>query len=297
LKLHHALELLLLAALWGASFLFIRIGSPEFNPIPFMMLRCLLAGLVLLPLIIFSKHRLQLLSHRWKISVVGIWGTAIPFVLYAYAALALNAGVISILNATIAMFTAVIAYFWLKENLNKTSIAGLLLGFIGVTILTLDKTAGDKTNSILASLAVLVAACCAAGATTYTKRYLSGVSPLISTGGSQLIAAVALMPLAYMYWPASTPSVEAIVSLILLAIFSTALATILFFSLINSVGPAKAVSVAYLVPVFGLLWGMIFLDEKITSNIIIGAVLVLCGLGLITGLFTRFFTKKLPQKS
>lgn len=291
MNLRYVCELLFLAALWGGSFIFIRIGSPEFGPFALMMMRCLIAGLVLLPIMLMSKKRLQLIQHSGAIVVVGVLGTAIPFVMYGYAALALTAGVISVLNATTAMFTAIIAFFWLKESLTRVSVCGLLVGFMGVVFLAFDKTEGGNA-SLLATLAALTASVCYAATANFTKLYLGGVSSLITSGGSQLVAALVLAPLGVIYWPEVQPSAKASWSVVILGVFCTALALTFFFRLIEVLGPAKAVSVAYLIPMFGLLWGVVFLAEEITVNIFVGGLMVLLGVALTTGLFDRYLNVK-----
>ncbi len=290
------LELILLAAIWGASFLFMRIGSPEFGPILFMTLRTAIASLFLLPLVYLKKQQ-DCLSHHWgKIFLGSLVNTAIPFVLFGYATLSLSAGVTSILNATTPMFAAIIAFFWFKDRLNIISIIGLIVGFLGVYILMFDKLSSQNTLVLLPTLAVLGATCCYGIGANYTKHYLGDIKPLALAAGTQITATLALLPFALFYFPEKFPSSEAINSVLMLGVLCTGIAYVIFFRLIANLGPAKAVSVTYLIPAFGLFWGAIFLHEQITPWIILGSCFILLGVGLTTGVIGQIFKPILTKK-
>ncbi|NMP33416.1 DMT family transporter [Thalassotalea sp. M1531] len=281
------IELVTLAALWGASFLFMRIGSPEFGAILFMALRTLIASLFLTPMMIMKKQHGQL-SGRWlKIFIMGSLNTAIPFVLFGYAVLYLSAGVTSVLNGTTPIFGAIVAFFWLKDRISLPAMIGLMLGFAGVYILMSGKISSGSENVLLPTLAVLGATFCYAIAANFTKLYLNDLKPLVLAAGSQISATILLLPIGLYYLPETLPSTDAILSVIALGIFCTGIAYILFFRLITDVGPTKAISVTYLIPMFGLLWGYLFLNEEINTSIIAGSCCILIGVGLTTGLFTR----------
>ena len=285
------LELVLLAAIWGSSFLFMRVGTPEFGPILFMALRTSIAALFLYPLMVIKKQSNQLTGHWPKMMVLGALNTAIPFALFGFAILSLSAGVTSVLNATTPMFGALVAYFWLKDKLSITAVAGLLLGFIGVYFLMSDKLSQDSQAVLLPTLAVLGATLCYGISASFTKRYFSDVSALPLATGSQVAASILLVPIALFFLPESILSMKAIASVGALGIVCTGVAYILFFRLIAALGPAKAISVTYLIPVFGLCWGAIFLGEPITANIILGGLLILSGVGLTTGVIGRMGKK------
>ncbi|MEW6982708.1 DMT family transporter [Colwelliaceae bacterium 6471] len=287
MKTNPLIELIALAAIWGASFMFMRIGSPEFGPIFFMATRTLIASIFLLPLVFLYKHHRGLKGYKRKIFIVGILNTAIPFVLFGYATLTLSAGVTSILNATTPMFGAIVAYFWLKDRLTPSAIAGLCIGFIGVYLLVFNKMNTEQTNIVLPVLAVMLATLCYGISANYAKRYLSSIKPLALAAGSQLSATIALLPFAMFYLPQALPSNAAINSVILLGILCTGVAYVIFFRLISDLGPAKAMSVTYLIPAFGIFWGTIFLDEVISISTIIGCALILIGVGLTTGFIGR----------
>lgn len=289
MKTSPELELVLLAAIWGASFLFMRVGSPEFGPVLFMALRTLIASLFLLPLVFLHKQHTSFSGNWRKIFIGSIFNTSIPFVLFGYATLQLSAGVTSILNATTPMFAAMVAFFWFKDKLNKASILGLIVGFFGVYLLMFDKISASNNAIILPTIAVLIATLCYGIGANYTKHYLADIKPLTLAAGSQITASIVLLPIALFFLPEHLPSIEAINAVILLGILCTGIAYVLFFRLIANLGPAKAVSVTYLIPAFGLFWGYLFLHEQITPWIIIGSCFILLGVGLTTGVIARSY--------
>ncbi|WDE03112.1 DMT family transporter [Thalassomonas viridans] len=282
------LELVLLAAIWGASFMFMRIGSPEFGPVLFMAMRTLIASLLLLPLLYLYRQQTALKGQWPKLFFVGSLNTALPFVLFGYATLTLSAGLTSILNTTTPMFGVLVAYLWFKDKLSLSAVAGIILGCLGVYLLMYDKIAvtrgPEESGSILLPvLAVMAAAMCYAISANFTKRYLSHIKPLAQATGSQLAATVLLAPVSLFFLPESVPSPMAITSVVLLGTVCTGIAYIIFFRLIAALGPANAMSVTYLIPVFGVFWGAMFLNEAVTLSMLAGGGCILTGVALITG--------------
>jgi len=286
------LELVLLAAIWGSSFLFMRIAAPELGPVLLMALRTSIAGIVLLPLLFIYKQQKSISGHWFAVFIGSLFNTTIPFVLFGYAVLTLTAGLSSILNATTPMFAAIVAYFWLKDKLSSSAVLGLIIGFLGVYILMADKIAVNQQHFILPTLAILGATLCYGIGANFTKKYLQGMKPLALATSSQLCSAALLIPISLFYLPAQLPSFAAMAAVSSLGVLCTGVAYVIFFRLIAEMGPAKAVSVTYLIPVFGLIWGILFLDEKITSTILVGCTVILMGVGLATGTFQRLFSKK-----
>jgi drug/metabolite transporter (DMT)-like permease len=280
-------ELLALAALWGASFLFMRLGAAEFGPVALSALRVGIATLALLPLLLWLGQAQSLRTHWRAIAVVGVVNSALPFVLFSLAALAINAGLSSIFNATAPLWGALIARAWLGERLTRLRVAGLLIGFVGVLWLAWDK-ASLKPGEHGVSAGVAIAACLAAtlcygfGA-NYAKRRLDGVPALTVATGSQLAATVALLPPAAWLWPAKAPSAAAWANVAGLALACTALAYLLYFRLIAHLGAARAITVTFLIPVFGLFWGAVFLGEALTPSMLLGCSVILLGTALTTG--------------
>lgn len=278
-------ELVLLAALWGASFLFMRISVPEFGPVALVAVRVALAALALLPLLWWRDLWPTLKQHWQPIAVVGIINSVLPFVGFTYAALSINAGLSSVFNATAPLWGAVIAWLWLGDRPGGSRLLGLTIGFIGVAWLAWDK-ASFKAGAESTGLAVL--ACVAATlfygiAANYTKRTLQGVSPLAVAMGSQGAAAIALAIPAWWWWPATLPSATSWFSVAALGVLCTGAAYLLYFRLIAHVGPAKAISVTFLIPLFGVLWGGLFLGEVITPVMLGAGLVILVGTALATG--------------
>jgi drug/metabolite transporter (DMT)-like permease len=273
-----------------------RIGSPEFGAILLMALRTLTASLFLVPILIFSKKLTALNGYKTKIFIVGIFNTAIPFVLFGYATLTLSGGLTSVLNATTPMFGAIVAYLWFRDKMTVTASFGLLIGFIGVYLLMLDKINLGQQNIILPTLAALLASLCYGLSANYTKKYLTGISSTALATGSQVSATLVLLPISFFFLPTQLPNNSAIISVLLLGVVCTGIAYIIFFHLIANLGPARAISVTYLIPAFGLLWGSLFLNETITTGMIIGCGFILIGVALATGVI-KLSNKGLKPKT
>jgi len=281
------LELVLLASLWGASFLFMRIGAPEMGPVLLIALRTLVGGLFLLPFLAWYNGHRGAGRHLPVIALVGVLGSAMPFALIAYATLTVTAGYASILNATTPIFGALVAWVWLRERLAAPGVVGLMIGFGGVFVLVWGRGETPSPELGLAVTAALSATLLYAIAANITRRHLAGVHPLTLATLSQLFAAVALLPLALYLLPEEMPTVKAWWSVVLLGVACTGVAYILYFRLISQVGPTKTLTVTYLIPAFGLFWGWLFLEEEIGLSMVAGGLLILLGVGLTTGVLAR----------
>lgn len=276
MQARHVLLFITLAAIWGASFLFARLSAPEFGPIPFAFLRVAIAALALVPIFFLANHWQLLRQHVVIISVIALLNSGIPFILYGYTALYLDAGITSVLNATTPILTAVIAHYYLKTRLTTKQLSGLFIGIVGVTILMSEKITWSVSNS-LPLLAPIGACLCYAISANMTKKKLSHIPSKLIAASSMLTAAILLMPFAIGTWPNQSPSLLAWGSMLSVALVSTALAYLIFFYLIREIGPAKTVSVTLIIPIFGILWGVLFLDETITFPIVAGTLVILFG--------------------
>lgn len=270
-------ELLLLAALWGGSFLFMRVAAPELGPIWLIECRVLLAGLTLLPLLWKQGLWRQLRSHLRPLMVVGLLNSALPFSLLAFSSLSLPAGTTAILNGTVPFFGVGVAYVWLREPLTRSRVVGLLLGFTGVIVLVGLRGTVITADVVLAIATGLCAALMYAIAAPFIRLNLHGVPSLVIATGSQLSAAAFLLPLLPFTRPAVAPSSTAMLAVMGLAILSTSVAYVLYFRLIHNVGSTRALTVAYLIPLFAILWGALVLNEAITLSMITGGALILLG--------------------
>lgn len=288
-------ELVLLAALWGASFLFMRVAVPEFGVFALVEVRVAVAALFLIGVLAWRRQIGSIRGEIGALTFLGAVNSAIPFALFAYATLYVTAGTAAVLNASVPLFGGVVAFVWLHDRLTRARIAGLIVGFAGVMILVWDKIsfngAGSTASAIFAALAASLAYAIAAN---YAKKRLSKVDPIVVAGGSTVAASVLLAPLAIATWPAQMPSLVSWLCAVGLAIGGTGIAYILYFRLIARIGPAKAVAVTYLVPVFGMLWGLMILREPITISMLLACAVILLGTALATG--TLFRTSP-PRKS
>lgn len=281
-------DLLALAALWGASFVFIRMGAHEFGPFALSALRVSIASVVLLP-ILLNRDLVPVLRRHWKpILIVGVINSALPFLLFSYAALSITAGLSSIFNATSPLWGALVARIWLRDHLTPLRVVGLVIGFAGVLWLAwsnVNHAAGFKPGGTGWAVVACIGAALLYGiSASFTKRRLSGVAPLAVATGSQVFAAAALAVPAVLWWPQTAPSATAWSAVLLLGVFGTGVAYILYFRLIANAGPANAIAVTFLIPVFAVVWGWMFLAEQINAVMVIGCVVILLGTGLTTGL-------------
>ena len=284
-------ELFVLAALWGGSFLFMRMGAAEFGPVALAAVRVIGATLCLLPLLQWRGQMGVLRTHWRPIFVVGVTNSALPFLCFSYAALSITAGLSSIFNAATPLFGAVIAWLWLKDRLTPSRILGLCVGFAGVLWLAWDKASFKPGGSGWAVVACLAATLLYGISANYTKKRLAGVAPLAVATGSQLSAALVLALPAAWWWPSMAPSPSAWLTATALAVLCTAVAYVLYFRLIAHIGPANAIAVTFLIPVFAVLWGRLFLAEGITTAMFFGCMAILLGTGLATGML------KLPERA
>ncbi|WP_276307871.1 DMT family transporter [Alteromonas flava] len=280
------IKLFLLGAIWGSSFLFMRTATPEFGVYALVEVRTVLATLFLLPFVVLAKQWRDAIQHWRDIAFVGLVNTAIPFCLFNYSSLHLEAGYNSILNATAPMFGALIAFAWLSERLSRSAFIGLCIGFSGVIQISWAKlTFGDV--GLLPIATALAATFCYGLSASYMKRRMQGVKPLAVAAGSQLFASLFLLPIAIFTWPETSISVNAWSQALALALLCTGVAYILYFDLIATIGPSKAITVAYLVPLFGVIWGAIFLTERLSFSVYVGGLCILIGVALTNGLWDR----------
>ena len=289
-------DFILLAAIWGSSFLFMRLGALEFGALPTAGLRVFIAGAFLLPILLWRGLGPQLAQHWKKTFFVGLINSAIPFACFSYALLTISTGLSAILNATAPLFGALIAWLWLKDRPNGLRILGLLVGFFGVALLAWDKAtfkpdaAGQSSG--LAVLAVLVACLCYGAAASYTKVYLRGMPALVTATGSQLGATLGLALPTLWWWPQGTPSIGAWLAMLALGVLCSGLAYILYFRLIENIGPARSITVTFVIPVFAVIYGMIFLNEAISIWMLMCGAIIVAGTALSAGLLTP----KPPQR-
>ena len=280
-------EFIFLAAIWGSSFLFMRLGTVEFGPLATAGLRVAIAALFLSPVLLWRGLGPQLVRHWKKTFFVGILNSAIPFACFSYALLSISTGLSAVLNATVPLFGAAVAWVWLKDRPHGLRILGLVIGFVGVAMLAWDKASFKPDASGQATgwavLAVLLACLCYGIAASYTKRYLSGLPALVTATGSQLGASLGLALPTLWFWPQRLPSTTAWLALLALGVMCTSIAYILYFRMIENLGPARALTVTFVIPVFAVIYGVILLSETVSPWMVLCAVIIVGGTALSAG--------------
>lgn len=276
-------DLFLLAAIWGSSFLFMRLAVHDFGPIAMVEMRVSIAAVFLL-IVLAATGRLEPLIRHWRvIAIGGLLGICVPFVCYGYASQHLNSGFMAIVNALAPLFTAIISRLWLGERLTRLRIAGLGIGFGGILILMSDGLDPGMHAEALALAAALMATLFYGIAAAYMTRHFKGLDPIACAAGSVTAAAIVLLPLAVLTWPSQPISAVAWGAAAAIGLGCTGIAYLLFYRLVDNVGPSRTITVTFLVPPFGIFWGAWILDEAITLSVILGAATVLTGTLLATG--------------
>ena len=276
--------LVLLGAVWGAAFLFIRVAVPALGPFPLVELRVGLAAVTLL-LYVFAAGRVPKIRRRWRsFLVLGFLNTALPFSLISAAEIHLTASLAAILNSTTVMFTAIVAAVWMGDALTTRKLVGIVLGIVGVTVLVGWDPTPLNGVVLLSVAAMLFASLSYALGATYAKHAFSGIPPIGMAIGQLTAATALLLPLSVVSLPREVPSLAVALCVLGLALLSTAVAYLIYFRLIENVGPTSTVTVTLLVPVFGLLFGVLLLDEPFGSGTLAGLVIILSSVVLITGI-------------
>ncbi len=277
------LRLAVLAACWGLAFVFIRVAVQPLGAFALVELRALLGCLVLLLYASMSGVAIEWRRNWRKFVIFGALGSAFPFTLIALAQTVLSASLAVVLVTMAPLFSALIAAFWLGDRMTVRKTGGLLLGLVGVAFLTGFKPDSAGAAPPWAVALALATAALYGVAGVYSKRSLAGIAPLAAAAGSQLGAALLLLPLALVFPPNAAPSLVQWLNVAALAVFSSALAFILYFRLIDSIGPVKTASVNYLTPLFGVAGGVLVLGEPLSANLLIGLAMILAGVTLVLG--------------
>jgi len=282
-------EFILLSALWGASFLFTRLSAAEFGPLPTAGVRVAIAALFLLPLLLARGLWPELKRQRNKLLLLGMFNSGIPFACFAFALLSISTGLSSLINATVPLFGAVVAWIWLKDRPHGLKILGLLIGFVGVAMLAWGKASFKPDATGLSSgwavLACLLACLCYGLSASFTRRYLGGVPSLVIATGSQMGAAIGLCLPTLWLWPAKMPSATAWLALLAVGVLCTGIAYVLYFRLIEKIGAAGSLTVTFLIPVFAVFYGAVFLGESVTPCMLVCGSIIFLGTALSVDIF------------
>lgn len=290
--------LMLLAAIWGASFLFIRMAVPSFGPFVLMEIRVLLGGAALWAAAALFRRRAHWLPRWREYLLLGAVNAAVPFTLIAAAELVLPASLAAISNALTPGFTALVAARWLGQRISPRLALGLGVAFAGVAVSVGWSPVAVGLQPLLAAVAVALASFFYAVGSNYSARAFPGANPLTMSVGQNMGAAIVLLPFAVVFAPKTGPTPVAAGAALGLALLCTAMAYQLYFWLLNHVGPTRTTSVTYLVPLFGMLWGRLVLDEPLTPGMFGGLALVFAGIMLMADVsFGPKRAKRAPEKA
>ncbi|PAR35513.1 DMT family transporter [Vibrio metoecus] len=282
----HLLQLLCLAAIWGGSFLFMRIAAHSFGPAYLIEARVGFAALSLLLVSLLLKKSLPVRQHWRHFMILGLVNTAVPFLFFAYAALTLNVSTLSILNSTAPIWGAVIGFFWHGTPLTRKALAGLVCGVMGVAVIVGWDVAAIGQQATLPVICAALAAGSYGLATNYTK-HAPQITAFENAHGSMWAACLWVAPLMWFIPLRAQPSSLEWGAVVLLGVICTGLAYLIYFRLVKAIGAASTLSVTFLIPVFGILWGYWILDEPIGLNTFFGTLLVLTGTMLVTSFSLR----------
>jgi drug/metabolite transporter (DMT)-like permease len=271
------LELLALGAIWGGSFLFMRVAAPDFGAIPLVETRLALGALVLLPFL--WKARALFTPQRWlRVAGVAAVNSVIPFALFAWGAERAPAGIGAITNAMTVMFTSLVAFLLYGERISSRQLLGLTAGFVGVVILASGKTGGQAVWP--AALAGAAASLCYGFGINFARRYLSDLPSAATAAANLLAGALMLAPFAWATWPAHRIAGNSWLSAVLLGVLCSGIAFFFYYRLIARIGAARTSTVTYLIPLFAVLWAWLLLREPLTATMTLAGVLILVGVGL-----------------
>ncbi len=275
---------MVLAAIWGASFLFFRVAAPALGPLATAELRASIGGLALLAYYRAVGADLQFRSNWKAYLIIGILNSALPFSLFAFASISLSASYAVILNASAPLWGAVFSAIWLGEKLTPGKIVGLLSGVAGVALVMRFGLPELTPGLMLASVVCILATMCYALAGIYMRRHPAKMSAQGLATGSLLGAAFVLLPLLPLFPVPGSISLSVVSSILALALLCSTVAFVLYFRLIADVGPTRALTVTFLMPAFGMMWGALLLQEKINLVMVAGCALILIGIALVFGL-------------
>lgn len=282
MKTKYFLQLIALSALWGASFMLIRIASPVLGPNVLAVMRVGAAAITLVILMRVLRHRWPI-GHWRELALLGVLSVALPFLLFAWAALQLPAGYSALLNSTAVIF-GIFASAWLKEDtLTVRKVLGCLCGFSGVALIVGLGPVEPSAKVTIAALACVAASACYGTSTPLMKRALTRMQPLEIAAGIHLASTLMLIPGAVWSLPQAHFTPVALAAVAVMGVVTSGLAYWVHIRILSHVTPVAAMSPVFMVPLFGVAWGHLVLDEQLGAGIFMGGALVLLASALITG--------------
>jgi drug/metabolite transporter (DMT)-like permease len=267
-----AIELVALGAIWGGSFLFMRVAAKDFGPFPLVAVRLVAGVAILLPFLWRARSRITR-SHWPRFLLIGALNSAIPFALFAWGAERAPAGIGAIANSMTVLFAALVAYAVFGERIGWRRAIALVTGFLGVVILASGRVAGE--NVMGAAIAGTIASLCYGFSVNLTRHWLADLPPVVGVAGTLTCGTLLALPLAVITWPQAPIPVWSWLAVLSLGVLCTGIAYVLFFRVIQRAGASRATTSTYLIPIFGVLWGWLLLGEQPTWTMIAATVLIL----------------------
>jgi drug/metabolite transporter (DMT)-like permease len=272
--------LVALSAIWGSSFLFIKVGVEELEPAVVVCGRLVVGALVLLPVVVARGGVSGIRAMLVPIAVLGALNNALPYWLLSFAETRIDSGLAAVIQAAAPIFTVLLAVrIDPSQRVTGPRLVGVALGFVGVALLVGLQEGGE----LLGAIAVVGTALCYAVSVLYAGRAIRSFSPLDVSAGQLSVGALLTLPAALLQWPADAPSAKVVGAVVVLGVFGTGIAYLLYFALIVRAGASRAILVTYLVPAFALVYGWLILDEPVTASALAGLTLILGGTALATG--------------
>jgi len=287
MSLADTLRLVLLSSLWGLSFIFMRVASPEFGPVSLVLVRMGVGAALLVPLLLSVRYLRLVRENAGRLFLLGVINHVLPFSLLALATTRLEAGFTSLINATTPIFTALLGALFFATPIQRQQYLGLAMALLGVYVLSADRLDFALGGDGWFILAVLGATFCYGVAGNYSKTYLAHLPVRVLAAGSTAMSALILLVPGLLLWPEASISGVAWASALALAVFSTTIAFLLYFGLIASAGATATSTVTFLVPVSALVWGYLLLDERLSLQILIGMAITLTGTAIATRMIQR----------
>lgn len=281
------LRLLLLSSLWGLSFIFMRVASPEFGPVPLVLVRMGVGAALLVPLLLSVRYLRLVRENAGRLFLLGLINHVLPFSLLALATTRLEAGFTSLINATTPIFTALLGALFFTTPIQRQQYLGLAMALFGVYVLSADRLDFALGGDGWFILAVLGATFCYGVASNYSKTYLVHLPVRVLAAGSTAMSALILLVPGLLLWPEAPISGLAWANGLALAVLSTTVAFLLYFGLIASAGATATSTVTFLVPVSALVWGYLLLGERLSLQILAGMAITLAGTAIATRMIRR----------
>ncbi len=286
------LLLLLLAAMWGPSFLFIKVAVQEIPPLTMSAFRTMLGGGVLWFFLRMRRQRMPGRGPIWKhFAISGLFGQAIPFAMFAWGEIYIDSALASILNGTTPLFTIIIAHYFTEDDrLSRVKVFGSVVGFLGLAVIVTPELMKGVSVNLLGLIAVTIPSLCYGISIVYSRQTLRGLGPLVAPVGQLGMSALMLLPFALFFdqpYAMPLPSTAAFTSLVALALLGTCLAFVVYFYLLERNRASHVSMVTYLVPIFGIILGVVVLKESLDSYAYLGCALILLGVMIVNGVFKR----------